>query len=261
MRKDEIREFRLGLNGNADLLDSSALSNIINAIESESIFIPEIMGFDERKLYTYSSSEILEELNEKLKFGLDIRRKKQVKYNGEIMGGPLPKLSFDFDNSISKKNIEKLFAWSDTVANAFNPDAGSLTIVPVHSVPTKLEEMRLDQVFSGSWYNGNYRKFGPILGMYTWLGPHYVNLIGLENLKATPTAKVEETPWGGVKLILGESNQPWEMDLQTWIDTWFTAMEYLWQFGVFCEQELDGLKLTKVRGRNCTIPRLDGMAR
>ena len=261
MEKDKIRELRFGLNGNADIRDPAVLTSLINAITAESIFTPEVMGLLERELYAYSSTEIFDELQEKLNFGLYLQRKKQVKYFGKLRGGPTPMLSFDFSRSMSKKNIEKLFNWGDIVADAFTPDAGSLTIVPVRPAPKKTEDMRLEQVFRGSWFNGNYFQTGPFLGMHTWLGPHFVQLIGLDNLKATPLTIVEEKPWGGVKMTLGKNERPWEMDLRTYIDTWFTAMEYLWQFGVFCEQEIDGLKLTRVRGRNCTIPRLDGLVR
>ncbi len=260
MDKAHIRDVSLTISSNIDLKEPGYLEEVLALIELPSIK-PELMFFNELELSPYSGEKIRGELREKLKFGLGVKRRKTMKYTGMIHPGYEPVMNFVFHNSISKKNIQKLFAWSDELANAFPPEAGTLTIVP-KLLKEPVVDMRFKQAFHGGFLlGGDHSRYGPKLGMYTWLCKRHVDAIGLNNLKATPMLTVEEQKWGGVKLILGETQQPWEMDRETWVESWHAAMDHLRQFHVFAYPVVDGEKINVYRGKNCETPRPDGKVR
>jgi len=267
MDKDSIRAIRFGLNGRIDLHNPAIRAEIVSAWETEPAFTPELAGFDERYLDKYSPTDLTGEIDPGFPFTRMIKRRKAVRFFGDIQGGAEPRLVYDFHPSISVKNIAKLFLWADTMADAFRPEAGTLTIVPVMPVVNATNYMDHERFSKGSvLLGGTYYQRGPLLGMHTWLGQHFVDLIGKDNLFAIPDAKVIDTSWGGVKIILGGFDKPWEIDFDTLIDTWLTSMNYLWQFGVFCEQKVNpryletskGFPVLIKRGVNVTIPRMDG---
>ena len=260
MKNTKIRDIYLTFSSQIDLENSDNLERVLKQIEIPGLK-PEFMNIDDRKHDPYDEAMVRDELKSKLSFGLGIKRGKSMKYYGKIKAGPEGNICFIFHNSISKNNIQKLFTLSDDIANAYPPEAGGLTIVPKPpSLPTG--DLRFEQTFNGSILQaGTHASYGPKLGMYTWLCKRHVDAIGLDNLKATPLLTVEEKEWGGVKLILGESQRPWEMDLDTWVETWHTAMDHLRQFHVFCYTVVDGNKIRVYRGKNCHTPRPDGIVR
>ncbi len=260
MDKNNIREVKLTLCSDADLQHRQSLEKVLELVELPHL-MPEHMGFSELQKMPYSAESVRNELVEKLHFGLDVTRNKTVRYNGQIMAGPEPEITIDFHNSISKKNIIDIFSWSDDLARVFTPEAGTLTIVP--KLPAKATaDLRFEQAFrAGFLSGGTHPLYGPKLGMVTWLGKRHVDAIGLDNLKATPMLSVEETLSGGVKLILGEVQCPWEMDIDAWVNAWHAAMDHLRQFHVFAYSVIDGKRVRVYRGKNCETPRPDGKVR
>jgi len=262
MERDKIRDIIFCLNGSAVSSDHEIIENTFKQLEADPAFSPEFINKRGGKKFDPYSWELLngERLQHFLEWGTTVARRKTVQYTCDVNVKHEPCMSFRFKRSTSNKNIEKLFQWSDSVVNAYQPDAATLTVVPQLPNERCEESIKLDQAFSAGFLLPNtYPKYGPKLGMCTWLSQLHVDAIGLQNLKATPLMTVDENDRGGVKLMLGESRCPWEMDVQTWVDTWHTAMDHLRTFHVFAYPVVKGSKVKVYRGRNCLTPRPDGL--
>lgn len=182
MKQYQIREIAFCLNGRADPKNYEILKSVFSPMDADPAFRPEYIRNAERRHDPYGPESLSgERLQNVERWGTQISRKKTVRYSGDLTFEPEPCLYIKFHRSISNKNKEKVFQWSDSVVNAYRPDAGTLTIVPY--LPDEITEKntKLRQAFSGSFLSqGTYPRYGPKLGMYTWLSRLHVEAIGLK---------------------------------------------------------------------------------
>lgn len=257
-----LKRIELNAFGTTDLSQPAIMHEVLLAMESDPAFTPDSSSGDERKRSPYNRDWVMEAAERGGPYCFEnwfyFARRKAAKYSGYIITGKEPCIGLEFNPKMSPKNFAKLFVWADRVMQAFKPDYASLTFIYEHEIrpwPTELDKSVQGFLYSSVTVPGTYYGSGPAgVGLYTWIGRHFLDQIGGDFLMQTPHVTAEKQGWGGVRLSLGDTAEPWNLTPEEISSHWEPAMEHLWQKGIFAEQYVDEKGALRARkGQNSII--------
>lgn len=256
-----IAGIELSIFGVTDISIEANVDALINALESQPIFTPDSASGDERGSQPYDRNWFRERaINRRPELSryIHFKRTKVAKYSGYCVVGKQPYLGITVDSKLVIKNYSILAEWSQSIVEALSPDYAVLSIFAnSEDAPwtTKLDEKICRFRFSSIAYPGNYyRKGPPGLGTVTWLGEHFVNQIGLNNLKGGSNFHCLDQEWGGKKIVFGDIDKPWNQDVSIFLEGWRNATEELAQHKIFATFNLtEKYGLLSEKGERCEI--------
>ena len=230
--------------GTTYLGDKKNLSALLDAFESVEQFSPTSASRDERRSNPYDRNWVLSEttIAEQKALAVFLKRQKSARYSASIGSHVAPYVDIVINPVLARKNYPALITWCNNLTYAFKPDYACLTFIPEirrNPYPTELDK-NLDSYLHASVEGiARYLRRGPPgIGMFTWLGKHFIDQIGRDFLISTPNTAIEETDWGGVFIQMASDNLPCELPAEKMIELWQPAMKHLWQRGIFAEQSV-----------------------
>lgn len=197
-------------------------------------------------------------LNSRQKITIYFKRKKVAKYSGYCKPGSKPFLGIDVDPKLSVKHYPALIKWCQSLVDAFAPDYAALSFFANSEEgpwPTTLDEKISRFRRSSTPFPGQYYRIGPPgLGTITWLGSHFIEQFGSQNLDSCSFSTSFKQGWGGRKIVFGNINEPWNVELGEFLDHWTMASNELAKLKVFSQISLDkDFYPRSTKGSNCNI--------
>jgi len=249
----------LNMFGTKNLAINANVVDLLNALVSDQSFSPEYAGNNERKLGEFNREWFISEATSaqlESENYIYFKRKSAPKYTAYCKPGTKPFIGITFDSKLAKKYYPELLEWSQSIVSSFTPDYAVLAPISkyVNNPTTEIDKLRNQFRLNTFTVPGTYYEGGPPgIGIFTWLGPHYISQLDNDHLKATPNLNSKRQDWGGYFLSF-DSDNPWPVD-ETFLKTkWLPATEYLANTKVFAEHYQDENNVPRRRkGDNCIV--------
>jgi hypothetical protein len=170
-----------------------------------------------------------------------VRRTKAPTYDGYLSLSNEPRIELEVNPKLNDTQQAWLFDVSDRLADAFHPDIGITHVWRRVRAVDKLDdpwatddERDAELMYRAALLSANdYYATGPYgLGMRTYLGPHYVEQFGREQIESLPLV-VTKLAWGGYRIDLVA--EPWKANVATLVAAWRAGMSHLSAAKVFAE--------------------------
>lgn len=193
------------------LRDRASLEGFLALLAAAPDIVPTEWGMDERSREPYDPGARLQLIEEAMAWKgsalkLMLRRRKTISYEAwfDCYTDGLGKVGFDFTPGPAEADLPRLFEFADALMRYFKPALGF-----IHRYWRIGERSQSYDASAGANID-TLQKYGlsPVCTR-TWYGPQLTELIGLPLLKSSG-ARVEETPWPGVRIDLVE--RPWEVE-------------------------------------------------
>ncbi|MDR9856635.1 hypothetical protein RJP21_23820 [Paenibacillus sp. VCA1] len=222
--------FSISMYPTEPLDNEEALSSLLKVFESNSKLVPQQWGNSELIRLDYNRNEILEKsLLERKVSEVYLHRTSNIKYSGKfnIFTNSRSFLDFDFNKTMPQKFWSLFFQLSDQIAEIVKPRWGvtHISYSPTYPWKSELERLHIWLNLCSQPIPVRFLPNGPLgLGTRTYFGGHILELFGKDFLM-NATGVVTELSWGGIRIDV--SDNPWEVDLESFLEKWVALMNYL----------------------------------
>lgn len=230
--------------GSRPLYVRSNLDALLDAFMADDRFAPTWYGREERMKRPFSRAEVLDQIPDDRPQSIGVLffgATKPVRYTCDIKLNHKPAISVEAGKAAARKHWPGLFELGTRIADAFRPSVGTLHIWPPYTDKTGDDEPGrwVDTLNTGAaMLPVRFREHGVTgLGLRTWLGPHYIDLLSRTLLESAPELVLADLPWGGLQVDLG--NTPWKAEADELGRRFRVAMDHLGSAGVFAKLTLD----------------------